>query len=242
VQTSSLPLLQALNPQDHNLRLHFCVNFQQRLEEDGFVEKLVFSDDATCHVCDKVNRHNVRIWSTENPHATMKHVRDSPKVNVFCAVSFCEVYGPFFFAEPTVTDINYLDMLQLWLMPQLQEDSEEFIFQQDGAPPHFHFDVRAHVTANLPGRWIGRASHNDSPLLPWPPRSPDLTPCDFFLWGYIKDRVYVPSMPRDLPQLRQRIVEAVAAIDRQMLQRVWQEPDYRIDICRVTKCGHIEHL
>jgi hypothetical protein len=37
-------------------------------------------------------------------------------------------------------------------------------------------------------------------------------------------------------------VEAVAAIDRQMLQRVWQELDYRIDICRVIKGGHIEHL
>jgi hypothetical protein len=37
-------------------------------------------------------------------------------------------------------------------------------------------------------------------------------------------------------------VEAVAAVDRQMLQRVWQEHDYRIDICRVTKGGHIEHL
>jgi hypothetical protein len=49
-------------------------------------------------------------------------------------------------------------------------------------------------------------------------------------------------MPRDLPQLRQRIVEAVAAIDCQMLQRVWQELDYRIDICHVTKGGHIDHL
>jgi hypothetical protein len=85
---------------------------------------------------------------------------------VFCAVSSCKVYGPFFFAEPTVTGINYLDtlqvwqptvtginyldMLQVWIMPQLQEDSEDFIFQQDGAPPHFHFDVRAHPSANLP--------------------------------------------------------------------------------------------
>jgi len=67
----------------------------------------------------------------ENLHATMKHVHDSPKVNVFCAVSSCKVYGPFFFVESTVTSINYLDKLQLWLMPQLQEDSEEFIFQQD---------------------------------------------------------------------------------------------------------------
>jgi hypothetical protein len=49
-------------------------------------------------------------------------------------------------------------------------------------------------------------------------------------------------MPRDFPQLRIRIVEAVAVIDRQMLQRVWQEFDYRIDIVRVTKGGHIEHL
>jgi hypothetical protein len=49
-------------------------------------------------------------------------------------------------------------------------------------------------------------------------------------------------MPRDLPQLRQRFVEAVAAIDRQMLQRVWQELDYRFDVCRVTNGGHIEQL
>jgi hypothetical protein len=37
-------------------------------------------------------------------------------------------------------------------------------------------------------------------------------------------------------------MEAIAAIDRQMLQSVWQELDYRIDICHVTKGGHIEHL
>jgi hypothetical protein len=49
-------------------------------------------------------------------------------------------------------------------------------------------------------------------------------------------------MPRDLTQLRQSIVERVAAIDRQILQRVWQELDYWIDICRVTKGGHIVHL
>jgi hypothetical protein len=37
-------------------------------------------------------------------------------------------------------------------------------------------------------------------------------------------------------------VEAVAAIDRQTLQCVLQELDYRIGICRVTKGGHIKHL
>jgi hypothetical protein len=88
----------------------------------------------------------------ENSHAMIEHVRDSPKVNVFCAVSSCNVYGPFFLAEPSVTSINYLDMLQLWLMPQLQEDNKDFIFEQGRAPPHFHFDVHAHLSANRPGR------------------------------------------------------------------------------------------
>jgi hypothetical protein len=45
-----LPLLQALNPQDHIIRFHFCVDFQQRLEEDEFAKKLVFSEEATFHV------------------------------------------------------------------------------------------------------------------------------------------------------------------------------------------------
>jgi len=144
-------MLQVLNPQDHNLHFHFCVDYQQRLEEDGFAEKLVFSDEATFHVCGKANRHNVCIWGTENPHGMMEHIRESPKVNVLCGTSSCKVYGPLFFAEPTATGINYLDMLQLWLMPQLQENSKDFIFQQDGALLHFHFDVCAHLNANLPG-------------------------------------------------------------------------------------------
>ena len=72
--------------------------------------------------------------------------------------------------------------------------------------------------------------------------SPDLTVCDFFLWGYIKDRVFVPPLPASLNELKQRITTAVASIDEDMLRSVWTELDRRIDICRVTKGSHIEHL
>jgi hypothetical protein len=114
--------------------------------------------------------------------------------------------------------------------------------QQDGAPPHFHLEVRSHLSTTLPQRWIGRTSNEDSTLIPWPPRSPDLTPGGVFLWGYVKDKVYVPPLPRDLPELRQRIVAAVDTIDVDMLQRVWQELDYRTDVCQVTRGGHMECL
>jgi hypothetical protein len=52
------------------------------MEEDGFFERLIFSDEYTSHLCGKVNRHNVRVWGTENPKA-VEVGRDSPKVNVF---------------------------------------------------------------------------------------------------------------------------------------------------------------
>ena len=42
----------------------------------------------------------------------MEHQRDSPKVNMFCAISSQKVYGPFFFAEEIITGMTYLDMLQ----------------------------------------------------------------------------------------------------------------------------------
>jgi hypothetical protein len=108
-------------------------------------------------------------------------------VNVFCAVSKKKVYGPIFFAEPTVTGMIYLDMLENWLMSQLNEDSNDYLFQQDGCPAHYHKDVRVYLDQILPQRWTERTGQEDDALMRWPPRSPDLTPCDFFFWGFVKD-------------------------------------------------------
>lgn len=69
----------------------------ERLEEDGFHDQLIFSDDAIFHISGKVKRYNTRVWGTENPHVTFEHVRDFPEVSVFCAMSKRQVYGPFFF-------------------------------------------------------------------------------------------------------------------------------------------------
>ena len=76
----------------------------------------------------------------------------------------------------------------------------------------------------------------------WPPRSPDATPCDFFLWGYVKDEVYVPPLPASVPELNVRIRTAIETITADMLQTVWNELDYRVDVCRITKGAHVEHL
>jgi len=77
-------------------------------------------------------------------------------------------------------------MLENWLMPQLNEDSNDNIFQQDGSPAH-HKDVRGYLNRNFPQRWIGHTGKDGDALMWWPPRSPDLTPCGFFFWGFVKD-------------------------------------------------------
>ena len=58
----------------------------------------------------------------------------------------------------------------------------------------------------------------------------------------VGDRVSVPPLPVSLNELKQCIRTAVASVDEDMLRSVWTELDYRIDICRVTKGSHIEHL
>ena len=55
-------------------------------------------------------------------------------------------------------------------------------------------------------------------------------------------KVFVQPSPRDLADLKARIIAAVKNIDAPMLTRVWQELEYRIDVCRVTRGAHIEHL
>ena len=80
---------------------------QERFAVDGLADWLIFSDEATFRLSGMVNRHNVRIWGTENPRVVIEDVRDSPKVNVFCAISSEKVYGPFLFEQPTVNGMIY---------------------------------------------------------------------------------------------------------------------------------------
>jgi hypothetical protein len=100
--------------------------------------------------------------------------------------------------ERTITGILYLEMLQQFLIQQLDEDDQEgrIHFYQDDAPLHYLEEMRKYNT-RFSGRWIGRAAP-----MAWPPRSPDLTPLDFFLWGFVKDRMFVPHLPANFADPR----------------------------------------
>ena len=64
----------------------------------------------------------------------------------------------------------------------------------------------------------------------WPARYPDLTPCDFFLWGFLKSRVYV-NRPRTLQDLKTNIQEEIANIGPAMLAGVMTNARNRFTQC-----------
>jgi len=69
-----------------------------------------------------------------------------------------------------------------------------------------------------------------------------MTPCEFFLWGYVKEHVYVPPLPADLDELTNRITAAVKSVTEDTLRRVWDEFSYRVDVVRAAGGGYIEYL
>ncbi|GFX82998.1 uncharacterized protein TNCV_4938681 [Trichonephila clavipes] len=105
-------------------------------------------------------------------------------------------------ASAVETPFLCVDMLTLWMMPQLQDDIDNFILLLKYAPPHSSVNMQDYLDEDLPHRWIGRAMDYNKPFTQWPPRSPDVTHCDFFLGGvYLRNTVFVLSLPVDLAEM-----------------------------------------
>ena len=96
-------------------------------------------------------------------------------------------------------------------------------FQQGGATAHTANESVTIVRNMFPGHLISRFGD-----VPWPPRPPDLSTCDFFLWGYLKSRVYTDK-PRTMNDLKKVIGQEIRPIDRQLLARVMDDFKKRLE-------------
>ncbi|GFY30729.1 uncharacterized protein TNCV_3118891 [Trichonephila clavipes] len=85
---------------------------------------------------------------------------------------------------------------------------------RDGTPAHFCALVRDWPDIAYSGRWIER----QGPVL-WPPRSPDLTPLVFFLWGHLKELVYRDVVTTQM-NLVARLHAACTSVDPAVLRYV----------------------
>ncbi|PNF37887.1 hypothetical protein B7P43_G07408 [Cryptotermes secundus] len=162
-------VVQELSPGDFQNRITACKTLLETLPPDTLV---FFSDEAHFHLSGYVNKQNKCYWNGNNPRELHERPHHSDKVTVWCALSRVGVIGP--------------EMIKNFFEPALEEMHIGNVwFQQDGAMAH---TARASITvlrAKFPGHLISLQGD-----ILWAARSPDLTPCDFFLWGYPKAEVF----------------------------------------------------
>ncbi|GBM36093.1 hypothetical protein AVEN_179092-1 [Araneus ventricosus] len=132
-----------------------------------------------------------------------------------------------------------LDMSVSMLIPALQQRGcvDSTIFIQDGAPPHIATPVKQLLNLHFGNDRI--ISHHFPTA--WPPRSPDLNPCDFWLWGYLKDVVYGGPIT-NLAELENRITQQIHNITTETFRCVVEHAVLRFQLIEENGGQNIEHF
>jgi hypothetical protein len=133
------------------------------------------------------------------------------KVTVWCAVTHALAIGPYFFedehgAAVRLTAEGY-NMLMTFFIPELQRLGVTQMWSNKMVPPVTRHDYQWQpFEQQFPWPLISIFGH-----IHWPSRSPDLNSLHYFLWGYLKERVYL-GKPRTALELEQSIRREIAAI------------------------------
>ena len=193
---------QKLEECDENARKRFSAWFLRKCETTAaFVDNVWFSDEAHFHLDGRVNSQNHRFWATAAPEEVAQRPLHSKKCTAWCAISSRGVIGPFRFEDAegnavTINSVRYRQVLaKFWksLQQRCKDDPHLQWLQKDGATAHSAAKTRDWLRNRFGERVISAKEAN-----PWPARSPDLTPADFFLWGHLKSVVYTGN-PQSIP-------------------------------------------
>jgi hypothetical protein len=73
------------------------------------------------------------------------------------------------------------------------------------------------------------------------PNSPDLNARDYFLWGFLKEKI-LQKKPKTVTDLRALLIQACNGITEDMCRRVINNITVRVEEVASRNGGHIEHL
>ncbi|GFT31815.1 uncharacterized protein TNCV_2035481 [Trichonephila clavipes] len=170
-----------------------------------------------------------------NPQVYVETPLHPEKLTVWCALWAGGIIGPYFFKNDeghnvTVNGDWYRAMITNFFIPELNNhDVQELWFQQDGATCHTACAAIDLLKDTFGDRLISRFGPVN-----WPSISCDLTPLDYFLWGYVKSLVYAVK-PQTLDHLEDNIRRVIADIRPQMLEKVIENWTSRLDYIRASR-------
>ncbi|GFY16566.1 putative transposable element [Trichonephila clavipes] len=176
-----------IHQNDHQARRRFVKWGQNEIAVvPDFHKRILFSDEAHFWLNGYVNKQNCCIWSVANPQVYVETPLHPEKLTVWFALWAGGIIGPYFFKNNvTVNGDRYRAIITNSFIPELNNhDVQELRFQQDGTTCH-----TARATIDLLKDTFGYCLISRFGPVNWPPRSCDLTPLDYFLWGCVKSLV-----------------------------------------------------
>ncbi|GFT07403.1 transposable element tc3 transposase [Trichonephila clavipes] len=217
-----LQLVQELLPHDFETRHLFSLQFLAHLEVDPeWPWNILWTDEAHFHL-DGSQLSNLGIRQSAFHLTSSDTLTKSAGGPVTCSI----------------TGQRYASLLRNKIIPNLQARQclSCIIFMQDGAPPHITRCVKNVLKHHFAAEHVISRQF----LHLWPPRSPDLNPCDFWLWGYLRQLVSC-DQPRTLPDLKDSISRHVLNISQNTLRSTGEHVILRFQI--VAENGpHVEPL
>lgn len=239
--------VQVLEDGDPANRITFCrFMLNADIENPNFFRKILWTDESKFDQDGITNYHNIHFWSRKadlNPNK--KKEQGSQRrfsLNVWMGIIDDNLIGPYFLPNYLNGD-TYEEFLRNEVFGLLSEvplaTRQGMIYQHDGCPAHYRTSVRQWFNQHFPNRWIGRGGS-----IPWPARSPDLTPCDYYVWGHMKSLVYddLTSPISSVDELRRRIIRAAEKMKINLTTRVVKtELRHRMRLCIRNRGGHFEN-
>lgn len=234
-----------LKPQDFARRVRFCRWFIDQCRNNRFLFNVVIGDEAAFQMNGQVNTHNVRQYAPRGQQPSFNFDRRESREKLSVWVGFSgngSLLGPFFF-DGNVNGRKYLEMFNNEILPavlhaynlNVEADIQNIWWFQDGAPPHRLREVTQRLRAVFRHNLV--ALHEN---VEWPARSPDLTPLDFFLWGYLKSKVYT-TPPVNLQDLRARIIRECNILrGNQFIRNSMRAMLRKANLCIARNGQHVE--
>ena len=192
----------------------------------AWFEHLSVSDEAWFSLGGHVfNRKNTVLYSPQGKGTPDQWFSESSqaqqKVMVFSIVHGSgQVFGPYFLkAGVNLNQYGYKRLLSHTVFPDMkrrlgQAGFDSTCWQQDGAKPHTANSNMDYLDGIFGPNMLALKSRQGEA---WAPSSPDMSACDFWLWGHLKEKVYKP-MPTSMAQLKNRIVEEMGKIPPEMVK------------------------
>lgn len=221
-------------------RLDYCNLMLGRLQGDpNFFKRIIWTDESTFSTAGVFNRKNTRLWASENPGKIAEiKVQGRQSLHLWCGVLQNQIIGPIFLNE-NLTGRIYNDLLQNEISQRLQQANlpRNVIWQQDGAPPHNTVAVRNFLNETY-DEWIGRSG-----TILWPANSPDLSPLDTFVWGFLKNKIYADPI-NNLEILRNKIREEIVNLNNnpEIIENSLRNLQRRYQLCFEHRGHHFEQF